>query len=216
MQRAIWSRGGAGGAGRAETSWRSEFAKPARIRRGARSRRGLALAALALATSVALAACGGTPSGGGKATPTPASTPKSAARLTIETATVAGLGTILVDSHGRALYLLTSESGGKLTCTVASGCTSHWLEVDLPSGVHAARAGGGAKSSLLGTEVGAAGTVVTYKGWPLYTYAGDAKAGQAKGEGLKSYGGTWYALTAAGAPVTSSTSPTPSSGGYGY
>jgi predicted lipoprotein with Yx(FWY)xxD motif len=33
---------------------------------------------------------------------------------------------------------------------------------------------------------------VTFHGRPLYTYAGDKKPGQAKGEGLKD-AGTWHA-----------------------
>ena len=67
---------------------------------------------------------------------------------------------------------------------------------------------------------------VTYNGWPLYTFIGDSSAGQAKGQGLNNFGGTWYVLNSSGNPVTAKTSPggpgaggSPSSGsggGYGY
>jgi len=123
------------------------------------------------------------------------------------------LGTILVDSQGRTLYMLNSETGGKLTCTVASRCTTYWSEVDLPHGVTAAGVAGSAKSTLLGTETGASGTVVTYGGWPLYTFSGDSGTGPENGEGVSSFGGTWYVLSAAGNPVTSMASPS-SGGGY--
>ncbi|MGC2192369.1 MAG: hypothetical protein WA751_08550 [Candidatus Dormiibacterota bacterium] len=180
---------------------------------------------LVLTASLALAACGGSPSP--SATPTPAkssaatasptTTASPASEVTIKTATVAGYGTVLVNSSGRTLYTLSSESGGNLTCTVANGCTKVWIEVDLPSGSTAATAGSGAKSSLLGTETGASGTVVTYNGWPIYTFSGDKAADQANGEGLSSFGGSWYVLGAGGAPVKSATAASsPSSSGYSY
>ena len=45
-----------------------------------------------------------------------------------------------------------------------------------------------------------------FKGWRLYEYTGDTGSGQANGQGLKSYGGTWYALDASGRPVKRSSS----------
>jgi hypothetical protein len=63
-------------------------------------------------------------------------------------------------------------------------------------------------------------TQATYDGHPLYTFAGDTAAGQAKGEGLNQQGGVWYEMevsgaTPAGVPA-GGTSPTASSGGGGY
>ena len=37
--------------------------------------------------------------------------------MTVKAAMVPGVGTVLVNGDGRTLYLLTSEKGGKLTCT---------------------------------------------------------------------------------------------------
>ncbi|MGH7697990.1 MAG: hypothetical protein ACRENV_04855, partial [Candidatus Dormibacteria bacterium] len=75
-------------------------------------------------------------------------------------------------------------------------------------------------TAMLGTVAGAnQGRLVTYGGWPLYTYSGDSAPGQSKGEGLKSFGGTWWAVGASGLPVKASgaaSTPTPSSGGYSY
>lgn len=39
--------------------------------------------------------------------------------------------------------------------------------------------------------------VVTYHGWPLYTYLGDASAGHAAGQG-KDDDGYWYVMRASG------------------
>jgi hypothetical protein len=66
-------------------------------------------------------------------------------------------------------------------------------------------------------------TQATYDGHPLYTYAGDAAPGQAKGNGLNVLGGLWWEMTVSGAkPATGTTggggssSTSSSSGGYGY
>jgi len=183
-------------------------------------RRLLAIFGVGVASSLMLAACGGTAAGNPTPTPTRASSAKSpaaAAGITIKTTSIAGLGTVLVNAQGRTLYTLTSESGGKLTCTKSNGCTQSWVEVDLPSGATAASASGGSQSALLSSETGASGTVVTYNGWPLYTFVGDSKAGQANGEGLQSFGGTWYALDTSGSAVhAAQTHSSPSSSGYSY
>ncbi|MGH3261381.1 MAG: hypothetical protein ACRDNS_05230, partial [Trebonia sp.] len=42
---------------------------------------------------------------------------------------------------------------------------------------------------------------VDYAGFPLYTYALDKKSGDALGNGVKSFGGSWHALTAQGTPA---------------
>jgi predicted lipoprotein with Yx(FWY)xxD motif len=141
----------------------------------------------------------------------------SAAGVTISAKSVPGVGTVLVNGQGQTLYLLTSEKGGKITCTATNGCLQVWPETALASGSTAAKAGSGVQPSLLGTVKGASGNLeVTYNHWPLYTFSGDSGPGVAHGQGLVSFGGTWYVLSAAGNPVTTSTSPggsSPSSGG---
>jgi len=42
---------------------------------------------------------------------------------------------------------------------------------------------------------------VTYNGWPLYTWTGDAQAGQATGQGIYNLGGLWYVISPDGNPV---------------
>ena len=49
---------------------------------------------------------------------------------------------------------------------------------------------------------------------PLYTYSGDSSKGQTHGEGIKSFGGTWYAVTPAGQPAQPASGST--SNGYNY
>jgi predicted lipoprotein with Yx(FWY)xxD motif len=58
-------------------------------------------------------------------------------------------------------------------------------------------------------------TQATYDGHPLYTYAADTAPGQAKGNGLNVSGGLWHEVTVSGSARPAS-SPSASSGGYGY
>ena len=174
---------------------------------------------LALGTAATVAACGSSSSSTAAGSPgssAPAGA-SSAASATISAKSVPGVGTVLVNGQGQTLYMLTSEKGGKITCTQANGCIQAWPETLLTSGATAA-AGSGVQSSLLGTVKDASGNLeVTYNHWPLYTFSGDSGPGVAKGQGLTSFGGTWYVLSGSGNPVTSSPSRTASSGGgYGY
>jgi predicted lipoprotein with Yx(FWY)xxD motif len=174
---------------------------------------------VALGAAAAVAACSSSSPGSAAGSPGSAS---AAASVTISRNSVPGVGTVLVNGQGQTLYLLTSEQGGKITCTQANGCTRAWPETVLPAGTAAAKAGSGIQASLLGTVKDASGNLeVTYHHWPLYTFAGDTGPGVAKGQGLTSFGGTRYVLSATGRPLTSSQSqPANSSsspaGGYGY
>jgi predicted lipoprotein with Yx(FWY)xxD motif len=175
---------------------------------------------LALGTAATVAACGSSSSGTAASSPS-SSAPagaSAAAAATISAKSVSGVGTVLVNGQGQTLYMLTSEKGGKITCTQANGCTKAWPETLLASGATTAKASSGVQSSLLGTVKDASGKLeVTYNHWPLYTFSGDSGPGAAKGQGLTSFGGSWYVLNGSGNPVTSSSSGTTSSGsGNGY
>jgi predicted lipoprotein with Yx(FWY)xxD motif len=172
----------------------------------------LAGTGVALGASLVLAGCGGSTT----AKKSPAASPVSGSSLLVKTASVGALGTVLVDGQGRTLYTLTSEASGTITCTSASGCTQVWFEFDLGSG-QTHKTQGSAQAALVGSETGAkGGRLLTYHGWPLYTFSGDTADDRATGEGVSSFGGTWYALSAAGNLVKSgakgsSPTPTPSS-----
>jgi hypothetical protein len=49
----------------------------------------------------------------------------------------------------------------------------------------------------------------------MYEYTGDSGSGQANGEGIKSFGGTWYVLNPSGQPVKSKSGGSSNSGGSG-
>ena len=162
---------------------------------------GLAITLVAVAGLVA-AAHGGTSS---RSRAQAAPTARVALRKT-------ALGTILVDSRGRTLYLFEKDRNGMSMCN--SACVSYWPPLTSHATAHV---GMGVHQSMLGLSMAHNGVrQVTYAGHPLYTFVGDKKAGQTTGEGLNNFGGGWYVLTANGKKVEPA-APAPSTGGgYSY
>jgi predicted lipoprotein with Yx(FWY)xxD motif len=108
----------------------------------------------------------------------------------VSAAEVGDLGTILVDSRGLTIYDFHKDEGGESSCYGA--CAAAWPPL-LTAGNPQAR--GPAVRDMLGTAKRKDGTVqVTYAGWPLYTYAGDRKPGEANGNDIDQFGAEWYAL----------------------
>jgi predicted lipoprotein with Yx(FWY)xxD motif len=152
-------------------------------------------AALAL-SALATAGCGG--GGYGDSAETTPTTPASGQSATIGAANEGGLGTILVDSKGRTLYLFRRDSGSKSACLGA--CADTWPPLRA-TGKPAVS--GRASASLVGTSTRSDGKQqVTYNGHPLYLYAGDEKSGDTRGQGLTDFGASWYVLTPAGQQVS--------------
>jgi predicted lipoprotein with Yx(FWY)xxD motif len=158
-------------------------------------RRSLVLVALLGAIAVLAAGCGGASVKGFKAKPGGVAGAQHAlGSVTVKTAKVKGLGTILVNSKGFVLYVFAPDKAKRVTCK--GTCASVWPPLKV-SGKETA--GGSAKASLLGADKNpSGGKVVTYAHWPLYTYAGDSKPGQASGQDINSTGGLWYVITPAG------------------
>jgi predicted lipoprotein with Yx(FWY)xxD motif len=177
----------------------------------------LAAATAVALTAIAIAACGSgssskqTTTVAGAPAASSAPSPTSASSGTIDL-TKSSLGTILIDSQGRTLYLWQADTGAKSTCTGA--CASAWpplVTTGKPT------AGSGVMSSLLGTTKRANGTEqVTYNGHPLYRFAGDTASGQTNGQGSTGFGALWYVLSPQGNPLTGTTASTGGSSPTGY
>lgn len=164
------------------------------------------LAVLLAVALVALAAagCGGSSSssGGSTTATTPKTTGNAASThgVRISSATVAGLGPALVNAKGRTLYVFVPDKDKKVTCT--GSCAAVWPPAFLPQGQKAVAAAQ-VKRSLLGSDPDpAGGRVITYAGWPLYTYVSDAAAGQAAGQAVNLNGGLWYVISPDGKLIT--------------
>lgn len=131
-------------------------------------------------------------------TPPPSATgvpPTGAVSLAIDDR--ADLGEIVVDSSGRALYAFSADRPDQPTCYDVCAETFVPLLAD------------GDPASGTGIDVAAAQTVprrdggnqVTYKGIPLYRYAGDTGDKVAHGQGLDMFGGQWHVLAKNGTPL---------------
>jgi predicted lipoprotein with Yx(FWY)xxD motif len=100
---------------------------------------------------------------------------------------------------------------------VKGACAALWSPV-LVSGSAKPTAGAGLTAAKLGTIKRPGGQVqVTYNGLPLYRYSPDKKSGEVLGEDV---GGVWFAVSSVGKIVkhapAATTTPTTTSGGYGY
>jgi predicted lipoprotein with Yx(FWY)xxD motif len=129
--------------------------------------------------------------------PTPTAAPAPGGEATVLVAD-SGLGQVLTAANGMTVYLFMPDAQGDPTCTDA--CAQTWppLIVDDASAV---TGGDGVDATLLGTaEHPAAGTQVTYNGWPLYLFSGDSAPGDTNGQGQ---GGVWYALDPTGNAIGS-------------
>jgi predicted lipoprotein with Yx(FWY)xxD motif len=164
------------------------------------------------AIALAMAGCGSsksssssTPASGryGGYAPTTSSTATSGpatGAVKISSVTIAGLGPVLVNAQGRTLYTFAPDKAKKVTCV--SACAAVWPPAVLASGQKPVAAGP-IKQSLFGSDPDpAGGRVVTYAGWPLYTYVTDTAPGHAAGQALNLNGGLWYAISPSGEVIT--------------
>jgi predicted lipoprotein with Yx(FWY)xxD motif len=158
----------------------------------------LASAAVVPLIALALAACGG----GAAATAAPPPTPPTTSSTPTKTASVrvakSSLGSILVNSSGRTLYLFRADSGGMSACTGA--CATAWPPL-LASG--SPTAGSGVIASKLGTITRSGGSrQVVYNGHPLYLFIMDTKPGQTSGQGVTAFGAAWFVVSPAGNQIS--------------
>lgn len=129
-----------------------------------------------MALALAFAACGDDSDEGNSGSSAAAST---TATVTVET--VDGVGKVLVDSEGAALYTADQEMDGKVRCT--DSCAEIWIPLtmsgsgeptasdDVPGKLGVAQRPGGERQ-------------VSYDGKPLYSFTDDTMAGEVTGDGL--------------------------------
>ena len=175
-----------------------------------------ALLVLGAASALTLSACGGnsssTATDSGTASDTGAASQTSAQSLHVATTS---LGKVLVDTTGKTVYVLSADGPNKSTC--ATSCLALWPAVPPGQAAHV--------TGMVSSTTTPDGTkIATVAGHPVYTFSQDQGPGDVKGEGIKAFGGTWYAVSAAGKPVTpagttskspSSRSSSPAGGAYG-
>jgi len=144
-----------------------------------------ALVFIAAALAVLAAGCGGGGSGGA------ANENNNPGTVNVAIRSSASLGNYLVAGDGRTLYYFGLDlpgTGGQPPVSNCTGsCIPLWpiFHVDAPvmaSGLNAADFGEFVRSDGV--------KQTTYKGWPLYFYAGDASAGDTNGDNFE----VWYVI----------------------
>ena len=107
----------------------------------------------------------------------------------------------LVDGAGYALYIFAPDNREAVTCTAT--CALTWPPLTVPAGTRP-QLGPGVKASLVGSDAGPGRShVVTYNGWPLYTYTDDVQPATATGQAIDLNGGAWYLIGPDGSPFKS-------------
>jgi len=175
----------------------------------------------AAATVLLASACGGTsvtPTAETSPTVTPAVGTGSAKTTTtpggVLTVASTALGPVLVDSRGLTVYLLTADTPGHSTCPAQ--CLKFWPPVSGPGG--AVPKVSGVSAALAVTKTTGGASILTAGGWPLYTFAKDQASGDVLGQGKKSFGGTWYAVSPSGRAIKAAAkiAPPTTNGANGY
>ena len=164
-----------------------------------------------MALALVLSACASSGSSStASSTPTaPASSAASSAPAssgtTLEVKTIGGQQ-VVTNSKGFTLYWFAPDTPTTSKCT--GSCPETWPPVKGPATAMSGVTG------TLGTITRPDGTKqATYDGHPLYAYAGDFVAGQAKGTMLNASGGLWYEMLVSGATPGASASAS-TGGGY--
>jgi predicted lipoprotein with Yx(FWY)xxD motif len=156
---------------------------------------GSTLAALALAGCSMSATPAANSGSGGNNAPAPAKAPAK----DISTADTS-LGTVVIGGKGLTAYYYDNDTAnsGKSSCT--GSCAGLWPAITASGKTPTVSGITGKVGTITGT---AGGNQVTIDGRPIYTYAGDKKAGDVTGEGV---GSVWYAVSPAGKEITGAAS----------
>jgi len=148
---------------------------------------------------LALAACGSggsskSGSGGLYGNSSPSTTAKKAASTPGATVSVAtgGAGAHLVGPNQHTLYIFDKDQGTTTGCT--GGCVSVWPPL-VATGT--ATGGDGVDAGALSTADGSKPNQVTYHGHLLYSFSGDAAAGDMNGTSIP----FWHAVAPDGSPL---------------
>lgn len=172
-----------------------------------------------IAVLLVLAACSG-PAGASSSSASASENAAASASGSVAAATTlevkvahTNAGDALVGPDGKTLYFFAKDTNGTIACT--GSCTGTWPPFTLDAG-QKTTGGSGVTAAWLATVIRPDGkTQVTYNGHPLYHFASDTAAGDAKGNG---YGGVWFIATANGnlPSASSSAKATATPSGYGY
>jgi predicted lipoprotein with Yx(FWY)xxD motif len=158
--------------------------------------------AAAVGVAIAIAATGGSGANGA-----------STRGATVSVMKIAGAGSVLVNSHGAALYHSDQERNDMVLCT--GSCLSFWQ----PLTVKGTPTAGSLKGKLGVVKRPDGGRQVTYNGKLLYTFKLDSP-GRVTGDGVHDAFGAqkfhWHAVRPVGANASAPSNSTPPPAYPGY
>ncbi|NWF24756.1 hypothetical protein HW130_00475 [Streptomyces sp. PKU-EA00015] len=105
------------------------------------------------------------------------------------------LGEIVVDKNGMTVYRFMKDSAWPMKTACTGECLEKWPVVEP---VDKNDTEGILKKGFVTFDRPDGIKQQTIDCWPIYTFSGDAKAGDTNGQGV---GGTWYAVSPEGKPV---------------
>lgn len=168
-------------------------------------RMGIVIGAFALGLA-GLTACGDDGDSASGGTSSSSSSAPAAAGAKLATADVGGFGKVIVDGNGRTVYVFDKDASGKSNCE--GDCLAKWPVVAAGDGTPQLD---GIDASLVSTVTRSDGSKqLAVAGLPIYLFASDTKAGDAKGQAV---GGVWWVVGADGKKITTQPS---SNGNSGY
>jgi predicted lipoprotein with Yx(FWY)xxD motif len=153
--------------------------------------------AAALAAALALASCGGGGGSGSSSAGASSAAGSDTSSKTVSVRQLAGVGSVLVDQSGKALYSSDVEASGKIVCS-SGACAAFWKPLTADGG----KPTGPATAGKLGMIKRPDGSQqVTANGKPLYTFSEDSP-GKATGnnftDDFDGHHFTWNVVQAGG------------------
>jgi predicted lipoprotein with Yx(FWY)xxD motif len=101
---------------------------------------------------------------------------------------------VLVNAQGRTLYVFAPDKKDKSMCY--NTCAAYWPPVIVPTGTMVPTKMAGIKGTFGAAMRTNGKRQLTFDGAPLYTFAGDKKPGDMRGQGSTGAGGYWWVVVA--------------------
>jgi len=156
----------------------------------------LRLAVAGSALALALAGCGGS------------DTPKAPA-AGLDAATIdSSFGEIVVDGKGMTAYVFDDDAAGSGKSACTGECAQDWHAITADTTTPEVDGITGEVGTITDAD---GGMQLTIEGMPIYTYEGDSKIGQFKGQGVDDM---WHVLSPSGKKITKEPASDPGGGGY--
>ncbi len=126
--------------------------------------------------------------------------PAVAQDVTLQTAQSDEYGSYLATADGAPVYMFSTDTQGSDSADAQVSCAAE-CQAAWPPVAGQASSGDGVDEAMLGSVDADGQQVVTYNGWPLYTFVRDEGQDSPQGQDKEAFGGEWYLVSPAGEKV---------------